>query len=186
MAEPSQLQIETVINVLRLSIESLIANDVDIFDIDLIDPPRISMGARILNRELHETSINHRLAYYLEQNIRNTELPEYSVDIEYNRFYGNPKVVRTVDGLLQIRPDIIIHSRVNDRIDPQHFLVIEAKKGEITSHDVNKILGLMTDPHYFYLFGFTISYCSNRKFIIGNLYYFDGQVIISRSIDVKR
>ena len=183
MIKPTLEQTNLVTKLLYESINTLIVNDSDIFNIDIIMPQQISEDARILNRELHETAINHRLAYYLEQNMQDGPLSEYSVDIEYNRFYGNAKLVKTVEGLIAIRPDIVIHTRMNRNINPQHFLAIEAKKGEILLHDINKIKGLISDSHYNYLFGFTISYCSNNNYTIGSIYYFDGREIISQPLN---
>src|SRR5688500_8862079 len=99
-------EIDRISFILRHAIERLIQNDSDIFNIELIDPPQISEDAKILNRQLHEVAINHRLAYYLERYMEAIDLSHYHVDIEYNRYYGNPKMVETVAGLEEIRPDI--------------------------------------------------------------------------------
>ena len=186
MIVPTQAQIDRVTNLLNASIQKLVEKDSNIFNIDFIMPQQISEDAAILNRELHETTINHRLAYYLERNIENTELSGHSVDIEYNRFYGNPKQVIIVQELVTVRPDIIIHGRINAQITPQHFLVVEAKKGLITDHDINKIKALISDDHYNYIFGFTISYCSNDEQVVGQLYYYNGDEIISIELNVTK
>lgn len=186
MITPTPLQITEIADLLNSSIQELINHDSDIFNIDLIMPQQISEDARILNRELHETAINHRLAYYIEKNIQNTELRKYNVDIEYNRYYQNEKLLETVNGLIAVRPDIIIHSRMNDLIQPQHYLIIEAKKWDITVHDINKVKGFISDGNYFYVFGFTISYCSDDSQVVGNLYYFDGQKIVSTPLNVRK
>lgn len=146
-------------------------------------PLEISPDARLLSRELHETTINHRLAFYLEQNIQETDLDIYNVDIEYNRFYGNKKLLDTVEGQQSVRPDIVIHTRINYEVEQQHYLVIEAKKLEITQHDINKICGFISDPNYFYLFGLTISYCIDAAKVLANLYYYDGTSIVSENIN---
>jgi len=175
-------QLKLIDEVLHKSIRELIRYDSSIFNIDFLCPERISNDAKILNRELHETTINHRLAYYIEKNIQNTALNAYNVDIEYNRFYKNSKLIQTIEGQLSIRPDIVIHSRINRKINPQHFLAIEAKKYKITDHDTNKIKGLISDNNYNYLFGLAIPYCFNPKFIVANLYYFDGKKMTSKEI----
>lgn len=186
MKQPTNNQIQEVKNLLSNSIEELIRNDSDIFNIELIEPPQISEDAKVLNRELHETTINHRFAYYLEKNIQETNLSFYKVDIEYNRFYYNSKKLNTVEGIISVRPDILIHTRVDDNVDQQHYLAIEAKKANITQHDTNKVKGFITDENYNYLFGLTISYCSNENSILSNLYYYDGTAITSEEIYISK
>jgi hypothetical protein len=89
MIQPTEGKITLIRTLLTTSIDQLIANDSVIFNLDIVMPQQISPDARLLNRELHETTINHRLAFYLEQNIKETDLGIYNVDIEYNRYYGN-------------------------------------------------------------------------------------------------
>lgn len=186
MNQPSEDQLELVQTIIRESIISLIANDSNIFHIDLNEVQYISEEARILNRKLHETTINHRLAVYLEQNISNNLFEGYNVDIEYNRFFENDKILETIEGQIIARPDIIIHSRTNQEISPNHILVVEAKKGGITEHDVNKIMGFISDGNYNYLFGLTVSYCQSEEFVVSTLYYFNGEEIISTEINVEK
>jgi hypothetical protein len=179
MIQPTEEQIIFIKKLLTKSIDLLIAKDSDIFNIDIVMPQQISEAAKLLNRELHETTINHRLAYYFELNLQETDLKNYKVDIEYNRFYGNQKILSTVEGQLSVRPDILIHSRINDQVEQQHYLVVEAKKAVISQHDINKICGFISDENYFYLFGMTISYCNDDQNILANLYYFNGISIVS-------
>lgn len=186
MNQPTLDQIAFVKALLQTSIRELIEKDSDIFVDTQEVSQQLSIDARVLNRKLHEVAINHRLAYYLERNIENTFLSDYNVDIEYNRFYKSSKMVVTVDGLIETRPDIIIHSRIDETKTPQHYLVIEAKKEGITRHDKIKIEGFMSDNNYNYLFGLTISYCQNDSFILANLFYFNGQNIITVQVDVAK
>lgn len=183
MIQPTEEQIAFIKTLLTKSIDQLIEKDSNIFNIDIEMPQQISQDARLLNRELHETTINHRLAFYLEQNLQKTDLKVYNVDIEYNRYYGNQKILNTVEGQQSVRPDILIHSRINDQVEQQHYLVVEAKKAQITQHDINKILGFISDPNYFYLFGLTISYCLNETNVLANLYYFNGTTILNEEIN---
>lgn len=169
---------------LQFCINKLIINDSDIFNIELIEPPQISEDAKILNRELHETTINHRLAYYIENYIQSTNLNFYKVDIEYNRRYEYPKNLDGIDG--SVRPDILVHTRMVDNVEHQHYLVIEAKKGQITTHNKKKVKNFITDSRYNYLFGLTISYCSDDNHILADLYYFDGENIIFESINFSK
>ena len=182
MKQPTEEQIALLRTILEKSIDQLIAKDSVIFNFDIVTPQRISSDARLLNRKLHETTINHRLAFYIEQNIQGTELSIYNVDIEYNRYYRDQKLLKTVKGLLSVRPDILIHTRIDNRVPQQHYLVIEAKKGEISQHDIDKITSFISDTNYLYLFGLTISYCKSDTHVLANLYYFDGMRIVSKKI----
>lgn len=86
MKQPTPIQIQQVKNLISKCIEDLIRGDSDIFNSNLIEPENLSDDAKILNRKLHETTINHRIAHYFENYIQNTDLSIYKVDIEYNRF----------------------------------------------------------------------------------------------------
>jgi hypothetical protein len=185
MIQPTDIQIEFIKKIFSDSLKQLIENDSDIFNMDLeIEMAHeVSENAKRLNRKLHETCISHRLAHYLENELVGTDYEDYYVDIEYNRFYGNLKILNTVEGQLLARPDIIIHSRVDDTFDPHHLLVIEAKKEAISNHDINKIKGFISDDNYNYVFGLTVSYCSDENQIIANLYYFNGTVIVHENIN---
>lgn len=186
MKKPTESQIEQIKRLISECIEELVQNDSEIFNIELIEPQQLSENERILNRKLHETTINHRFAYYLEKQIQNTDLSFYKVDIEYNRFYCNPKMLVTVEGIIEVRPDILIHTRINADVEQSHYLAVEAKKERITQHDINKIEGFIKDENYNYLFGLTISYCSNGDSVLSNLYYFNGEDVISESIYVSK
>ena len=122
----------------------------------------------------------------MENIIQNTELSVYNVDIEYNRYYENLKELETVEGLISVRPDILIHSRTNHEIHQQHFLVVEAKKGAITQHDINKINGFISDSNYNYLFGLTVSYCLSDTHVLANLHYFNGEEIADEAINREK
>lgn len=69
---PTEDEIAAVERIVNASLGMLVARDRDLFYMQLIDPPMISPDARVLNRELHETTINHRFATYIEQNIKDT------------------------------------------------------------------------------------------------------------------
>jgi hypothetical protein len=91
---------------------------------------------------IHERTIVHRLAYYLECRIRDDGAPEnVSVDCEYNRFGTGTKYLRQMEGYagvieeadrkltnrgeLSILPDLIVHER--GEAGP-NYLVVEVKK----------------------------------------------------------
>lgn len=187
MRRPTAEQLDKVKQMLNQSVKLLIDNDSDIFNIDIVEPRRISLDAKILNRELFETTINHRLAYYIERYMEDKGmLNGYHVDIEYNRYYADGKQVETVEGTLVVRPDIIIHSRMNHDHPLQHYLVIEAKKADISPHDLNKIKGFISDERYNYLFGFAVSYCLDEQNVVGSLLYYDGNNIVSEQILISK
>jgi hypothetical protein len=188
MIQPTDIQIEFIKKVISDSLKQLIEYDSDIFNMDLeIEMAQeVSENAKRLNRKLHETCISHRLAHYLENELVDTDYKDYCVDIEYNRFYGNLKILNTVQGQLSVRPDIIIHSRVDNTFDPQHLLVIETKKEAISNRDINKIMGFISDDNYNYVFGLTVSYCSDETQIIANLYYFNGTEIVNENINEEK
>lgn len=182
---PAANMITEVTSVLRNAIQELIIHDSDIFDIELVEPPILSEDARILNRELHEVAINHRLAVYIEREIQKLpHLQHYKVDIEYNRYYEEEKRAEGVEGA--IRPDILVHTRMNRNYDPQHLIVIEAKKHIISRDDDAKVRALMNDPKYNYMFGFTISYCHHANFILGKLYYKNENGLINTDLNVRK
>lgn len=183
MIQPTDQQIEFIKDILTSSIDELISNDSDIFNIDEVMPQQISPDARHLNRQLHETTINHRLAVYIEKSLSETELEFYNIDIEYNRYFGNLKILNTVEGYLSVRPDILVHSRIDDQVEQQHYLIIEAKKGAISQHDINKIQGFISDENYNYLFGMAISYCHSDEVVLADLYYYNGREIMRENID---
>lgn len=69
----------------------------------------------------------------------------------------------------------------------RHLLIIEAKKGKSSQHDINKIISLMTDDRYLYNFGLTVSYSSNENYINGKLYYKGtANNILSEDLIIKR
>jgi hypothetical protein len=184
--QPTQNEIDRISKILLKSIKKLIKKDSNIFTIDIVIPQQYSEEAKILNRELHETTINHRFAYYIENNLKKNDWKIYNVDIEYNRFYENPKMLKINDIDEIVRPDIIIHSRMNNNINPQHLIVVEAKKGAISNHDINKIKHFISDNHYNYLFGLTISYCSSISSVLSNLYYWEDNNIVSKELNVEK
>lgn len=188
MIEPTVDQVNFIKDIISDSLALLIVEDSDIFnmDINIEMAQEISENAKKLNRKLHETCINHRFAHYLENELFDTDYEDYNVDIEYNRFYGNLKMLNTIEGQLSVRPDIIIHSRVDETFKPQHLLVVEAKKEAISNHDINKIKGFISDNNYNYVFGLTVSYCSNETNVLATLYYFNGTDIINENINKEK
>jgi hypothetical protein len=79
----------------------------------------------LLHLDVNERSIAHRLAIYIE-----TRMQGWTVDCEYNRNRGFPKMRRSNRN--KIIPDIIVHHRNT----PQNLLIVEIKK---TSHSRSTI-----------------------------------------------
>lgn len=115
----------------------------------------------LITNSVHEQSISHRIAYYLENLLRNYYWfvkDGYSVDVEYNKNLDEPKRVYTKcsdckklecclktssyninDYESLCRPDIIIHKRGHNGISQNDFnnlIVIEIKK-ENTKNDLD-------------------------------------------------
>ena len=84
----------------------------------------------LLQKNVHERSIVHKFAEYLQQEFSTNENENIVVDCEYNREgHGNKKTLpepETDNEEDQIYPDIILHERGTHE---NNYLVIEAKKG---------------------------------------------------------
>ena len=190
---PTPEQIDLISKLLIESINELITFDQEIFHDKIKSIRGLSDDAKELNRKLHETTLNHSLAYYLENNIKKTIFDaQYKIDIEYNRYKRSEKRVTKFNGNNEeiiARPDIVIHTRKTDKDESKtlnNLLVIEAKKGKIIPLDIEKIKGFISDKKYFYLFGFTVSYCSDINNVIGRLYYSStGTTITDIQLNVK-
>jgi len=82
----------------------------------------------LLELDLTERALSHHLAVYIAQ-----QIPDYDVDVEYNRHGGNPKRLdlppRTaLDREVRattVFPDILVHKRDTDK---HNLLVLELKK----------------------------------------------------------
>ena len=154
-----------IINWLTASIKLLIENDSDLLSPDKIQTDHKIEGQKELNRELHETTINHRLARYIENLIVDFGFNDYKIDIEYNRYINQRKMVRSIEtgNLIEVRPDIIVHKRTRLHEPLPHLLVIEAKKYHNNDKDRNHVMDIMRDDNYCYKFGLLISYYERRS-----------------------
>lgn len=99
----------------------------------------------LLEKDLCERTIMHKLAEYFQLNFR-----EYNVDCEYNRAWGVNKnnereymeKVLDIDSsesdkMSRVFPDIILHKRGLDGDNEENYVVIEIKKKEFAEkrHD---------------------------------------------------
>jgi hypothetical protein len=108
--------------------------------------------AFLLERDLGERTLTHRLAVYLEK-----QYPGWDVDCDYNRLgertlrLPHGTIVSTDDTLgKSIYPDIVVHQRAI----PNNLLAIEVRKAsnhQSLEHDQNK-LKAMTDPHVWFAY----------------------------------
>ena len=102
----------------------------------------------LLERQPKEDCTNHRLAYYLEVIFPDIVHDDmfYVVDIEYDRNLEekNKEIQNENDKYLNIRPDIIIHRREDNR---NNLLAIEAKYRRLKPHDILKIGKLLYQPY---------------------------------------
>ena len=165
------VEFENVKNWIVASLQILIQKDGDLLRPGRIPTLHSLEGQKNLNRELHETTINHRLAFHLECLIEKYGICGYHVDIEYNRYINNRKMVKSLKTgkRIEVRPDIIVHKRTRLNESNPHFLVVEAKKHELNDKDRNHVRDIMHDENYQYKYGMLVSYYDNLQAIQVNL-----------------
>ncbi len=119
----------------------------------------------LLQNDVNERSLTHRLAIYLERYfaVYFSEYHNYSVDCEYNRKGSIPKelfclidTVKTDDTKGKtVYPDIIIHQRGDSPC--VNLIVIEAKKNDnldsnLEAHDLKKLQEYQKELKYRYAY----------------------------------
>ncbi len=120
--------------------------------------------AYLLKKNVHERSISHKLAEYLQ-----TLFPDLNIDCEYNKKGDAEKRYLRDHGpdgnvcSCLIYPDIIIHQRNNQK---NNLLVIEIKKKTSPTKknwDLEKLI-YFTDPSfgYYYAYGLFIEFYANN------------------------
>ena len=167
----TSVEIKTVKNWIIASLKRLILRDGDLLKPESIPTLHKLEGQKDLNRELHETTINHRLACHLEYLIEEYGIYDYNIDIEYNRYFNNRKKVYSAEenSYIEVRPDIIVHKRTRSGKLGSHFLVVEAKKHELIDKDCNHVRDIMLDTNYQYKYGMLVSYLEDTQKIQVNL-----------------
>lgn len=133
----------------------------------------------LIRRSVHEASIAHRLAVYLEillyqqLDLSPFDQSGYDVDVEYNR--NGRETKRLVRGKRGKRPDIIIHERGSNE---NNLLIIEIKKNEPMKNgnsDDSKLCGATDENHDFrYKLGLYLSLTHNTAELI---WYRNGQKV---------
>ncbi len=94
----------------------------------------------LIYRNNYEVTISCKLSQYLFR-----MFPKYDVDAEYNKHIDNPKILDWTE----VRPDILIHKRWNDK---DNLICIEIKKltnSEARNKDYNKLINF-TDINKWY------------------------------------
>jgi hypothetical protein len=114
----------------------------------------------IIKNATKEECINHKFAQYLERRLNEAKIPFGKVDIEYNKYKEGEK--KMTNGRT-IRPDVIVHERRSGNKD--NLIVIEAKKGYSSAHDVKKVTDLVDSSKYKYKLGVLVSYLPDKEYI---------------------
>lgn len=119
--------------------------------------------AFLLEKDLGERTLTHRLAVYLEKQYRG-----WQVDCDYNRLgertlrLPHGTIVSTDDTLgKSIFPDIVVHQRAI----PNNLLAVEVRKAsnhQPLEHDRHK-LKAMTDPHVWFAYWIGVLLTLSRK-----------------------
>ena len=146
-----KMPLDQLINILELSLKELIEKDSD-----------------LIERQVHENSINHRFAIYLENHLPINYKTEknLSVDVEYNRNHINPKYIYQNDRKQSIRPDILIHERNSN---DNNFLFIEAKRKTISPEDLIKLKAVL-DQNSVYKYDYSLSIEYSSEIMSINIY----------------
>lgn len=82
----------------------------------------------LIEHDVHEQSISSKLGYYLSSSIQPRSNGGWDIDVEYNR---NGEVPKSLCGIGNVRPDIIIHRRgLNNPngYEENNLLIIQIKK----------------------------------------------------------
>ena len=104
----------------------------------------------LLYLDVTERALSHHLAIYLEALVPDT----YDVDVECNRYFGDPKRLnlpsrKALDRELRattVFPDIVVHQRNTDK---NNLLVLEMKKpGEDLAYDNLKLQAFRKELGY--------------------------------------
>jgi len=110
----------------------------------------------LLEHNVHEQAISHKLACYIGKRIDG-----WHVDAEYNRNLQRPKSLSSCG---RVRPDILIHRRGlnNDgNTKDNNLLIIEVKKSPLQQDkdaDTKIIQAFINEYPYFYKYGAFIAF----------------------------
>src|SRR5471030_1585357 len=124
----------------------------------------------LLEKDLGERTLTHRLAVYLEK-----QFSGWEVDCDYNRLGERtlrlPKgsIVSTDDHLgKSVYPDIVVHQREI----PNNLLAIEIRSAgnhQPPEHDQHKLRAL-TDPHLWFAYGIGVYLVLGKSGVVSDVY----------------
>ncbi len=101
--------------------------------------------------DVSERNLCASLMAKLKELIRESKFANYYVDVEYNRNFGEVKTIIDDDyNIIQITPDLIIHSR-GENVSQDNLLAFEMKKSSATLTEKEKDkkrLRIMTRDSY--------------------------------------
>ncbi len=126
--------------------------------------------AFILERDLGERALTHRLAVHIEK-----QFPGWEVDCDYNRLgertmrLPHGTIVSTDDHLgKSVYPDIVVHQREI----PNNLLAIEVRKAsnhQPIEHDQHKLKAL-TDPHLWFAYWIGVYLVLGKNSVVSDVY----------------
>ncbi len=138
--------------------------------------------AFILERDLGERALTHRLAVHIEK-----QFPGWEVDCDYNRLgertmrLPHGTIVSTDDHLgKSVYPDIVVHQREI----PNNLLAIEVRKAsnhQPIEHDQHKLKAL-TDPHLWFAYAVGTLVTLARRNVVHSEVYAGGRMDRPNSI----
>jgi len=133
----------------------------------------------LINDRVHECSISHKFAIYLENNLKK-KIIGFCTDIEYNKNISNKKEILIDDKVKEIRPDIIVHKRGNN---DNNLLFIEIKKSNSNDmYSLCKVKQATCGNQLNYKYGVYLDF-EKDKFIIK--YYKKGTEIKTKIVNIK-
>ncbi len=129
----------------------------------------------LLERDLGERALTHRLAVYLEK-----QFPGWHVDCDFDRLgertlrLPHGTIISTDDHLAKsVYPDIVVHQREI----PNNLLAIEVRKAsnhQPLEHDRQK-LKAMTDPHIWFAYWIGLLIVLAKKSVAASEVYTGGE-----------
>ena len=130
----------------------------------------------LLEKDLGERTLTHRLAVYLE-----SQFAGWEVDCDYSRLgertlrLPRGSIVSTDDHLgKSVYPDIVVHRREV----PNNLLAIEVRKEsnhQPPEHDRHKLRGL-TDPHLWFAYSIGVFLVLGKKGVTSSAVYVGGVI----------
>lgn len=124
----------------------------------------------LLEHDLGERALTHRLAVYLEK-----QFPGWQLDCDFDRLgertlrLPHGTIVSTDDHLAKsVYPDIVVHQREI----PNNLLAIEVRKAsnhQPPEHDRHKLRAL-TDPHLWFAYWIGVYLVLGRKSVVSDVY----------------